>query len=63
MESGYRKTELDIGFDFPSMQGAVEKPEFNSAFGKIAVQVDTMVAAQFPEAARKFHDCQAKPDL
>lgn len=28
------------------MQGAVEKPEFNSAFGKIAVQVDTMVAGR-----------------
>ena len=28
------------------MQGAVEKPEFNSAFGKIAVQVDAMVAGR-----------------
>lgn len=63
---GHRKAKLDICLDFPGVERAVEKPEFYGAFGKIAVQVDTVVAGLvivgMADAAGVAVICRAVPD-
>ena len=42
---GHGKAELDVGFDFTGVKGAVEKAELDGAFGKGGVEVQAVVAA------------------
>ncbi len=42
---GHGKAELDVGFDFAGVKGAVEKAELDGAFGKGGVEVQAVVAA------------------
>ena len=39
------KAELDVGFDFAGVEGAVEKAELDGAFGEGGVEVQAVVAA------------------
>lgn len=41
----YRQAELNVCFDFPCVEGAVEKPELYSPFGEGGVEVKAMVPA------------------
>ena len=41
---GYSQAKLDIGFDFAGVERAIEKSEFYSTFGKIAVKIYSMIA-------------------
>lgn len=42
---GHGKAELDVGFDFAGVEGAVEKAELDGAFGEGGVDVQAVVAA------------------
>lgn len=42
---GHCQTELDVCLDFPSVEGAVEKPEFHRPFGEGGVEVEPVVPA------------------
>ena len=42
---GHGKAELDVGFDFAGVEGAVEKAEFNGPFSEGSVEVQAVVAA------------------
>lgn len=41
---GHCQAELDVSFDFSGMESTVEKSEFYSPFGEVAVEVDSVIA-------------------
>jgi hypothetical protein len=59
----YRQAKLYVGFDFPCVQGAVEKSKFNCPLGEGAVKVKAVVPAVVVVAISAFTAVILVPDI
>ena len=63
----YSQTELDVSFEFTSVESAVKKSEFYSALGKVAVKIDSVIAGAvivlMVDTAAISVVCTAVPDF